>query len=76
MPWTTVQVEAAIDALQTVLARGMRGETVAYADRSRGVTYSSVDEILKAIAFYQGLLAILSGRPRQFATVSSKGFDE
>jgi hypothetical protein len=76
MPWTTVQVEAAIDTLQTALATGQRSVTVAFADRSHGITYSSVDEILRALAFFQGQLATLSGRPRQFVAVSSKGFDE
>ena len=76
MAWTTAQVEAAIDALQTALARGERSVTVAFADRSHGVTYQTVDEILAALAYFQGLLAVLSSRPRQFATVSSKGFDE
>jgi hypothetical protein len=76
MAWTTVQVETAIDALQTALATGKRSVTVAFADRSHSITYSSIDEILKALAFFQGQLAVLSGRPRQFAAVSSKGFDE
>lgn len=69
---TLAEAQAARAALQAALAKGER--SVQFSDRA--VTYRSADELRDAIAYYDGLIARLSGgRKRQVLAVASKGFD-
>lgn len=70
MAYTEAQLRANITALETALTRGER--SVSFADRN--VVYRTVEEIREAIAYFQGLLDQLLGRPRQFLGVATKGF--
>ena len=75
MAYVQAEVEAKVALLETALARGEL--RVDFADRS--VTYRSVDELKKALSYFQDILAGLAaaagtGRPRQLFAVSSNGF--
>jgi hypothetical protein len=69
MALTVTVVESYIEALETALLRGER--SVQFSDRA--VTYQSIDDILKAIKYFKGLLVTLSGRSRQSVGVATKG---
>ena len=67
--YTEIQIRTRITTLEGGLAKIESG-----ADFSdRGVRYRTPDELLKAIAYWQGLLRDLLGRPRQYRGVASKG---
>lgn len=67
---TEAEIDAAISALQTALAKGER--SVAFADRS--MIYRSVDEMKAALEYFEGLKATSTERPRQYLGHSRKGF--
>lgn len=70
MAETADTLQAKIDALETMLARGERACT--FADRA--VTYKSTDEALKALSYFKYRLAQVTGRSRQSVAVATKGF--
>ncbi len=68
-PTTAAGLREIITGLQVGLSSHVSGTTFQF----RGVTYRSADEILKAIAYFEGLLKSLNGRSKQTLVVGSKG---
>jgi hypothetical protein len=73
MAWTLAQIDAAIDQLQTALAKGERSVTLTWDTRSSGVTYDTKSEILKGLEYFKAQRATATSRPRQWAVYSDKG---
>lgn len=71
MAYTVEDIESNIQALEEALATGAL--SVAFADRS--TTYRSVSDLMKAIAYWKGLLAQLRGHSRVSYGVASTGHD-
>jgi hypothetical protein len=68
--YTEAQLTAYITALETALSRGEL--RVTFSDRA--VEYRSIDELTKAIAYFEQKLRELAGRPKQSLGVAAKGF--
>lgn len=70
MAYTEAQIESKIAALEVALDR--HEQAVAKGDRS--VSYKSVEEVERSLAYWKGLLRSAQGRGKQSFGYAEKGF--